>query len=87
MEEHAVRLGEEQSRISQSRSARTNEGESSGEKIIESRIARIKVRVAEIAGNMDGQLAPSTGLRRRENMIMGIVSLQTRDCILLLTPT
>jgi serine/threonine protein kinase len=62
--ERAARLSEEQSRMSQSQSARTDEGESSGEETIESRVARIKARVAELTGNMDGQPAPSTGLRR-----------------------
>ena len=60
--ERAVRLNEEQSRISQSRSARTDEGESSDEETYESHAARIKARVSELTGNMDGQPAP--GLRR-----------------------
>ena len=62
--ERAARLSEEQSRISQTQSARTDEGETSGEETIESRVARIKARVAELTGNMDGQPGPSTGLRR-----------------------
>ena len=40
---------------SQSQSQRTDEGETSGEETIESRVARIKARVAELTGNMDGQ--------------------------------
>ena len=62
--ERAARLSEEQSRMSQSQSARAYEGESSGEETIEVRVARIKARVAELTGNMDGYPAPSTGLRR-----------------------
>lgn len=53
----AARLSAEQSRRSrsQSQSQRTDEGETSGEETIESRVARIKARVAELTGNVDGQ--------------------------------
>ena len=59
--ERAARLSEEQTRRSrsQSQSQRTDEGETSGEETIESRVARIKARVAELTGNVDGQPAPS----------------------------
>jgi len=55
--ERAQRLSEEQVRrsLSQSQSQRTDEGETSGEETIESRVARIKARVAELTGNVDGQ--------------------------------
>jgi hypothetical protein len=55
--ERAARLSEEQTRRSrsQSQSQRTDEGETSGEETIESRVARIKARVAELTGNTDGQ--------------------------------
>lgn len=55
--ERAQRLSEEQIRRSrsQSQSQRTDEGETSGEETIESRVARIKARVAELTGNVDGQ--------------------------------
>jgi hypothetical protein len=55
--ERAQRLSEEQTRRSrsQSQSQRTDEGETSGEETIESRVARIKARVAELTGNVDGQ--------------------------------
>jgi hypothetical protein len=61
--ERAARLSEEQVRRSrsQSQSQRTDEGETSGEETIESRVARIKARVAELTGNVDGQQAPSYG--------------------------
>jgi hypothetical protein len=55
--ERAARLSEEQTRRSRSQSARTDEGETSGEETIESRVARIKARVAELTGNVDGQPA------------------------------
>jgi hypothetical protein len=62
--DRAARLSEEQSRRSrsQSQSQRTDEGETSGEETIESRVARIKARVAELTGNMEGTPAP--GARR-----------------------
>ncbi|KAF1842681.1 uncharacterized protein K460DRAFT_356509 [Cucurbitaria berberidis CBS 394.84] len=55
--DRAARLSEEQSRRSrsQSQSQRTDEGETSGEETIESRVARIKARVAELTGNVEGQ--------------------------------
>jgi hypothetical protein len=56
--ERAARLSEEQTRRSRSQSARTDEGETSGEETIESRVARIKARVAELTGNVDGQQPP-----------------------------
>ncbi|KZF26161.1 hypothetical protein L228DRAFT_235266 [Xylona heveae TC161] len=49
--ERAARQSEDQSRPSNS--ARTDEDETSGEETIESRVARIKARVAELTGNMD----------------------------------
>lgn len=55
--DRAARLSEEQSRRSHSQSVRTDEGETSGEETIESRVARIKARVAELTGAMDGQPA------------------------------
>lgn len=48
--ERAQRLSEEQSGRSRSQSARTDDGETSGEETIESRVARIKARVAELTG-------------------------------------
>lgn len=64
--ERAARLSEEQVRRSrsQSQSQRTDEGETSGEETIESRVARIKARVAELTGNTEGQApvaAPGAG--------------------------
>ena len=50
--------------MSQSQSARTDEGERSGEETIERRVARIKARVAKLTSGMDSQPAPSTVLRR-----------------------
>ncbi|KAI2479067.1 DUF1708 multi-domain protein [Pyrenophora tritici-repentis] len=59
--DRAARLSEEQTRRSrsQSQSQRTDEGETSGEETIESRVARIKARVAELTGNVDGQPTPT----------------------------
>jgi len=48
--ERAQRMSEEQSGRSRSQSARTEDGETSGEETIESRVARIKARVAELTG-------------------------------------
>ncbi|KAI8940436.1 hypothetical protein NX059_004124 [Plenodomus lindquistii] len=64
--ERAQRLSEEQVRRSrsQSQSQRTDEGETSGEETIESRVARIKARVAELTGNIDGQ-SPGASTDRR----------------------
>ncbi|KAF2277430.1 uncharacterized protein EI97DRAFT_291834 [Westerdykella ornata] len=53
--ERAARLSEEQTRRSRSHSARTDEGETSGEETIESRVARIKARVAMLTNNAEGQ--------------------------------
>ncbi|KAF3001446.1 hypothetical protein E8E13_008055 [Curvularia kusanoi] len=64
--ERAARLSEEQTRRSrsQSQSQRTDEGETSGEETIESRVARIKARVAELTGNVDGvPVRPSGAMR------------------------
>ncbi|KAH0539118.1 hypothetical protein FGG08_004356 [Glutinoglossum americanum] len=49
----AAKTSEEQSRPSQAASA--DDGETSGEETIESRVARIKARVAELTGHMDNQ--------------------------------
>ncbi|CAN9097974.1 hypothetical protein CC77DRAFT_485377 [Alternaria alternata] len=64
--ERAARLSEEQVRRSrsQSQSQRTDEGETSGEETIESRVARIKARVAELTGNVDGQPGAGAGGRQ-----------------------
>lgn len=64
--ERAQRLSEEQVHRSrsQSQSQRTDEGETSGEETIESRVARIKARVAELTGNIDGQ-SPGAGSEKR----------------------
>ncbi|KAI9811322.1 MAG: hypothetical protein M1827_005481 [Pycnora praestabilis] len=51
--ERAARQSEDYSR--QSQSAKTDDGETTEEETIESRVARIKARVAELTGNMDGQ--------------------------------
>ncbi|KAL9113418.1 MAG: hypothetical protein Q9227_002459 [Pyrenula ochraceoflavens] len=48
--ERAARQSEEQSRAA---TERTDDGETSGEETIESRVARIKARVAELTGNME----------------------------------
>jgi len=48
--ERAQRMSEEQSGRSRSQSAKTDDGETSGEETIESRVARIKARVAELTG-------------------------------------
>ncbi|KAK5109785.1 hypothetical protein LTR62_006518 [Meristemomyces frigidus] len=58
----AARASEEQSRESSHRPtmstrATTDDGETSGEETIESRVARIKARVAELTGNIDGAQA------------------------------
>lgn len=64
--DRAARLSEEQTRRSrsQSQSQRTDEGETSGEETIESRVARIKARVAELTGNVDGQPASAATDKR-----------------------
>ncbi|CAK4031971.1 related to morphogenesis-related MSB1 [Lecanosticta acicola] len=52
--EDVGRPSEDQSTQSKaSQSLRTDDGETSGEETIESRVARIKARVAELTGNMD----------------------------------
>jgi serine/threonine protein kinase len=57
-----TRLGEEQPRKiqSQSQSQRTDEGETSSEETLESRVARIKVRVAELTGTTESKPAPAS---------------------------
>lgn len=64
--DRAARLSEEQTHRSrsQSQSQRTDEGETSGEETIESRVARIKARVAELTGNVDGAPARPNGAMR-----------------------
>ncbi|KAJ8112268.1 hypothetical protein OPT61_g5333 [Boeremia exigua] len=64
--DRAARLSEEQTRRSrsQSQSQRTDEGETSGEETIESRVARIKARVAELTGNVDGPPSRPGGAMR-----------------------
>jgi len=57
----ASRVNEErqsQRGYSHSQSTRTDEGETSDEETIESRVARIKARVAELTGNMDTPRQP-----------------------------
>ncbi|KAI9891026.1 MAG: hypothetical protein M1814_003377 [Vezdaea aestivalis] len=49
----AARGSDDNSRPSQT--SRTEDGETSGEETIESRVARIKARVAELTGNMENQ--------------------------------
>lgn len=51
-ERAATHADEAGSRLSQT--DRTDDGDTSGEETIESRVARIKARVAELTGNMDG---------------------------------
>ncbi|KAK5397185.1 multicopy suppressor of a budding defect [Exophiala xenobiotica] len=50
--DRAIRQEEQTSRSRTE--TRTDDGETSGEETIESRVARIKARVAELTGNMDG---------------------------------
>ncbi|KIW48167.1 uncharacterized protein PV06_00785 [Exophiala oligosperma] len=50
--ERAARQSEEQTTRSRTET-RTDDGDTSGEETIESRVARIKARVAELTGNMD----------------------------------
>ena len=52
--EPPARRPEQQTGRSRSQSGKTDDGETSGEETIESRVARIKARVAELTGNMDG---------------------------------
>ncbi|KAI9741076.1 MAG: hypothetical protein M1834_002789 [Cirrosporium novae-zelandiae] len=51
--DRAARASEEQSRGGQTEKTITDDGETSGEETIESRVARIKARVAELTGNME----------------------------------
>ncbi|KAI1114986.1 hypothetical protein F5Y14DRAFT_461082 [Nemania sp. NC0429] len=64
--ERAARQSEEQSHGGYSKTT-DGEDETSGEETIESRVARIKARVAELTGNMEGTGAPGTppGATRR----------------------
>ncbi|TAQ91646.1 hypothetical protein B7494_g40 [Chlorociboria aeruginascens] len=59
-ERAAQRQSEEQSRGTYSQKDNDDEGETSGEETIESRVARIKARVAELTGNMEDTGSPST---------------------------
>ncbi|KAI0521573.1 hypothetical protein F5B22DRAFT_634481 [Xylaria bambusicola] len=58
-ERAAARQSEEQSRGGYSKTT-DGDDETSGEETIESRVARIKARVAELTGNMEGTGAPGT---------------------------
>ncbi|KAF4534630.1 uncharacterized protein LTHEOB_12925 [Lasiodiplodia theobromae] len=68
--ERAARMSEDQSysrpRFSESQTSRTtmDDGDTSGEETIESRVARIKARVAELTGNMDSSGNIVTGAHR-----------------------
>ncbi|KAI1193554.1 hypothetical protein F5X97DRAFT_33838 [Nemania serpens] len=57
--ERAARQSEEQSRGGHSKTT-DGDDETSGEETIESRVARIKARVAELTGNMEGTGPPGT---------------------------
>ncbi|KAI3318536.1 DUF1708-domain-containing protein [Xylariaceae sp. AK1471] len=57
--ERAARQSEEQSRGAYSKTT-DGDDETSGEETIESRVARIKARVAELTGNMEGTSSPGT---------------------------
>ncbi|KAI8624073.1 DUF1708-domain-containing protein [Xylariaceae sp. FL1651] len=57
--ERAARQSEEQSRGAHSKTT-DGDDDTSGEETIESRVARIKARVAELTGNMEGSNAPGT---------------------------
>ncbi|KAK0384112.1 hypothetical protein NLU13_8201 [Sarocladium strictum] len=68
-ERAAVRQSEEQSHGAQSKTT-DGDDDTSGEETIESRVARIKARVAELTGNMEGssgpqQAQPQQGVVRR----------------------
>ncbi|KAF1810679.1 hypothetical protein P152DRAFT_93337 [Eremomyces bilateralis CBS 781.70] len=68
-QERAARMSEEQT-TGRSRSQsddKTEEGDTSGEETIESRVARIKARVAELTGNMDasGNITTAGGGAKR----------------------
>ncbi|RWA11447.1 hypothetical protein EKO27_g3666 [Xylaria grammica] len=58
-ERAAARQSEEQSRGGYSKTT-DGDDETSGEETIESRVARIKARVAELTGNMEGTSSPGT---------------------------
>lgn len=58
----AQRQGEEQSQGGFSKTT-DGDGDTSGEETIESRVARIKARVAELTGNMENTHGPSAGPR------------------------
>ncbi|KAI1323524.1 DUF1708-domain-containing protein [Xylariaceae sp. FL0255] len=58
-ERHAQRQSEEQSRGAQSKTT-DGDDDTSGEETIESRVARIKARVAELTGNMEATASPGT---------------------------
>ncbi|KAG7130390.1 hypothetical protein HYQ46_009960 [Verticillium longisporum] len=51
----------DQSQSKQNASCKTTDGDddTSGEETIESRVARIKARVAELTGNMEGTTSPA----------------------------
>ncbi|TVY62718.1 Morphogenesis-related protein MSB1 [Lachnellula suecica] len=63
-ERAAQRQSEEQSRGGYSQKTDGDDGETSGEETIESRVARIKARVAELTGNMETTGAPVSPIRR-----------------------
>ncbi|KAH7027430.1 uncharacterized protein B0I36DRAFT_247473 [Microdochium trichocladiopsis] len=56
--ERAARQNEEQSAPVASKPTDDNDDDTSGEETIESRVARIKARVAELTGNMEGTNGP-----------------------------
>ncbi|KAI1761771.1 DUF1708-domain-containing protein [Hypoxylon sp. FL1150] len=62
--DRAARQSEEQSRGAYSKTT-DGDDDTSGEETIESRVARIKARVAELTGNMDGSAGPGTPAGRR----------------------
>ncbi|KAI4870220.1 DUF1708-domain-containing protein [Hypoxylon rubiginosum] len=65
--DRAARQSEEQSQQSRGAYSKTTDGDddTSGEETIESRVARIKARVAELTGNMEGTAGPGTPPSRR----------------------
>ncbi|KAI2468715.1 DUF1708-domain-containing protein [Annulohypoxylon bovei var. microspora] len=62
--DRAARQSEEHSRGAYSKTT-DGDDDTSGEETIESRVARIKARVAELTGNMDGAAGPGTPPGRR----------------------
>ncbi|KAI5861476.1 DUF1708-domain-containing protein [Durotheca rogersii] len=58
--DRAARQSEEQSRGAYSKTTDGDDTSGSGEETIESRVARIKARVAELTGNMEGTSGPGT---------------------------